>query len=162
MEECSTSNISRVENNRIFALLLGVEKRRGGEKFGGLEDKDFSNVAVCRHRFHCSSGVEHSETRRNSASNGREFGRHGNNTRSAACLGSDVSVSIGDGHLSLALKDSINRWANIIVGIVVVILCLVGFAEYRADAYAILILTTRIIVAALIIWLAYKWPKERA
>jgi hypothetical protein len=61
--------------------------------------------------------------------------------------------------LSLALKDSINRWANIIVGIVVVILCLTGFAEYRADAYAILILTTRIIVAALIIWLAYKWPK---
>jgi hypothetical protein len=61
--------------------------------------------------------------------------------------------------LSLALKDSINRWANIIVGIVVVILCLIGFAEYRADAYAILILTTRIIVAASIIWLAYKWPK---
>ena len=64
--------------------------------------------------------------------------------------------------LSLALKDSINRWANIIVGIVVVILCLIGFSEYRADAYAILILTTRIIVAALIIWLSYKWPKERA
>jgi hypothetical protein len=64
--------------------------------------------------------------------------------------------------LSLALKDSINRWANIIVGMVVVILCLIGFAEYRADAYAILILTTRIIVAASVIWLAYKWPKERA
>jgi len=64
--------------------------------------------------------------------------------------------------LSLALKDSINRWANIIGGIVVVILCLIGFAEYRADAYAILILITRIIVAALIIRLAYKWPKEIA
>jgi hypothetical protein len=64
--------------------------------------------------------------------------------------------------LSLTLKDSINRWANIIVGIVVVILCLIGFAEYQSEAYAILILTTRIIVAALIIWLAYKWPKERA
>ena len=59
--------------------------------------------------------------------------------------------------LSLALKDSINRWVNIIVGMVIVILCLIGFVEYRADAYAILILTTRIIVAASVIWLAYKW-----
>ena len=64
--------------------------------------------------------------------------------------------------LSLALKDSINRWANIIMGIVLVILGLVGLAEYQSDAYAILILTARIIVAASIIWLAYKWPKERA
>lgn len=61
--------------------------------------------------------------------------------------------------LSLALKNSINRWANIIVGMVIVILCLIGFVEYRADAYAILILTTRIIVAASVIWLAYKWKE---
>jgi hypothetical membrane protein len=68
--------------------------------------------------------------------------------------------------LSLMLKDNVNRWANIIVGIVVVILCLIGFTEEmglaQPDAYAILILIARIIVAALIIWLAYKWPKERA
>jgi len=62
--------------------------------------------------------------------------------------------------LSLALKDSINRWVNIIAGIIFVILGLIGFIEYLVDAYAILILTTRIIVAALIIWLAWKWPKQ--
>ena len=64
--------------------------------------------------------------------------------------------------LSLTLKDSINRWVNIIVGIFFVILCLIGFVEYRADAYAILILTTRIIVAASITWFAWKWSKQES
>jgi hypothetical protein len=64
--------------------------------------------------------------------------------------------------LTLTLRDSINRWANFVVGIAVVILGLVGLVEYYADAYAVLILATRFIVGAAIVWLAYKWPKEKA
>jgi hypothetical protein len=66
--------------------------------------------------------------------------------------------------LSLTLKYSINRWANIIIGIVGVVLSLIGLSEElslsQPYAFAILIWITKIIVDALIIWYAYKWPKE--
>jgi len=67
--------------------------------------------------------------------------------------------------LSITLKDSINRWANIIVGIVFAGLVLVGTIEYLAkqDAYyagLILIGIVEFVVAALIVWYAWKWPKQ--
>jgi hypothetical protein len=64
--------------------------------------------------------------------------------------------------LTLTLRDLIDRWANIIVGILLVILALYGLVEYYADAYAVLILVTRFVAGAAIVWLAYKWPKEKA
>jgi len=66
--------------------------------------------------------------------------------------------------LSLTLKDSINRWANIIVGIVGVVLSLVGLSENLAQpyAYSILMWISKIVVDALIVWYAYKWPKKEA
>jgi len=63
--------------------------------------------------------------------------------------------------LSLTLKDSINRWANIIVGIVFTGLGLITTIEYLAkqsaySAYAILIEIVGIVVTALIVWYAWK------
>jgi O-antigen/teichoic acid export membrane protein len=67
--------------------------------------------------------------------------------------------------LSITLKDSINRWANIIVGIVFAFLALVGLGEYlmKQDAYyagLILVAIVEFVVAALIVWFAWKWPKK--
>jgi len=67
--------------------------------------------------------------------------------------------------LSLTLKDKANRWANIIIGIVFAGLSLVFPIDYlkKQDAfYAGLILVgiVEFVVAALIVWYAYKWPKK--
>jgi hypothetical protein len=57
--------------------------------------------------------------------------------------------------LSLSLKDSINRWANIIVGVFSIGLMLTGFAESTA-LYAILVNLSMIAAAVLIVWYAWK------
>jgi len=66
--------------------------------------------------------------------------------------------------LSFTLKGSINRWANIIMGIVLAILSLTFPIEYLAKQDAIyagpiLIGIVEFAVAALIVWYAWKWPK---
>ena len=68
--------------------------------------------------------------------------------------------------LSLTLKDSINRWANIIVGIIFAGLVLVVTIEdlARQDAYyagLILVGIVEFVVAALIVWYAWK-SKQKA
>jgi len=69
--------------------------------------------------------------------------------------------------LSLVLKDSMNRWANIIVGVVFAGFALVfGPLAYLAQpsayyAYAILIGIVQFVAAALIIWYAWK-SKQKA
>jgi len=60
---------------------------------------------------------------------------------------------------TLILKDSINRWANIIMGTVGVILSLVGLSQNLAYAYSVLMWVSKIVVAMLIVWYAYKWSK---
>ena len=67
--------------------------------------------------------------------------------------------------LSITLKDSINRWANIIGGIVFAGLSLMTPIEYlpEQDAYyagLILVGIVEFVVAALIVWYAWKWPKK--
>ena len=69
--------------------------------------------------------------------------------------------------LSLTLKDSINRWINIIVGIVFAVFMhgILHPIDYLAkqDAYyagLILVGIVEFVVAALIVWYAYKWPKK--
>jgi len=60
--------------------------------------------------------------------------------------------------LTLTLKDSINRWLNIIVGIVFIVLLPVGIVGFPA-AYLpslIVIAIVQFVAAALIIWLAWK------
>lgn len=66
--------------------------------------------------------------------------------------------------LTVTLKDSISRGANIIMGIVGVVLSFIGLSGEFAQpyAYAVLIWVSKIAVDALIVWYAYKWPKKEA
>ena len=67
--------------------------------------------------------------------------------------------------LSLTLKDKANRWANIVLGIFYT-----GFFLFElimniitvAYSYVILMDTSAIVVAALIAWYTYKWPRQEA
>jgi hypothetical protein len=65
--------------------------------------------------------------------------------------------------LSLTLKDSANRWANFVVGIVFTILNIVHLAEHLAEPSAdmILLIGSTIVVTGLIAWFAWRWPKPQ-
>jgi len=65
--------------------------------------------------------------------------------------------------LSLTLKDSANRWANFVVGIVFTILNIVHFTEHLSppSACQILIIGSTVVVTGLIAWFAWKWPKQQ-
>jgi len=65
--------------------------------------------------------------------------------------------------LSLTLKDSTNRWTNIIVGIVWTVLGLTDLPAYLAkpSAYAILMWLSGLVASALIVWFAWK-SKQKA
>ena len=67
--------------------------------------------------------------------------------------------------LSITLKYSINRWTNIIVGIVFIALSFVSPMTFLVDptaysAYLILVAIIQIVVAAMIAWNAYRWKPE--
>ena len=68
--------------------------------------------------------------------------------------------------LSLTLKDSVNRWANIIVGIAwagLHILALIVKPLLIQGQLALAFMEfSRAVVAALIVWHAWKWPKQEA
>ncbi len=61
--------------------------------------------------------------------------------------------------LSLTLKYSMNRWANIIVGIVYTGLYLMDLVAHLAVpyAYAILMGIASVVAQLLIVWYAWKW-----
>ena len=60
--------------------------------------------------------------------------------------------------LSLVLRDSVNRWANIIVILVYLAFNLVLLARYlmNSSAYAVLLNLTGDVAAVLIVWYAWK------
>jgi hypothetical protein len=63
--------------------------------------------------------------------------------------------------LSLTLKDSTNRWTNIIAGIVLAVFGLIGPIEYVAkqsvySAYVTLFGIVLVVASALIVWYAWK------
>jgi hypothetical protein len=60
--------------------------------------------------------------------------------------------------LSLNLKTKANRWTNIIVGIVFTALSLISMVD-ALTAHGILIWVSQAVATALIVWLAWKWPK---
>lgn len=65
--------------------------------------------------------------------------------------------------LSLTLKDSTNRWVNIILGIFYtgfILLQLISNIATVTYPYAILMDISAVVAAALIAWYAYKWPKK--
>jgi len=65
--------------------------------------------------------------------------------------------------LSLTLKDSANRWTNIILGIVFTVFQLVALIETLAQpsAHAILMEISKVVAPALIVRYAWKWPKRQ-
>jgi len=65
--------------------------------------------------------------------------------------------------LSLTLKDSANRWTNIILGTVYVGLQVIAFIEGLAQpsAHMILLEGAKVVAPALIVWYAWKWPKQQ-
>ena len=62
--------------------------------------------------------------------------------------------------LSVTLEDKANRWLNIIFGIF-----FVGFGLFEmvgaTSAHAIFVALVGLVFSALIIWYAWKWPKEK-
>ena len=64
--------------------------------------------------------------------------------------------------LSLTLKDSTNRRANIIAGIVFAAFLIIGLGDdLRLGRPTLsLIDASMVVVAVLIVWLAWKWPKQ--
>jgi len=65
--------------------------------------------------------------------------------------------------LTLTLKDKANRWTNIIIGTIFVIIQIAALAETAAQpsAWMILMEISKLIAPALIVWYAYKWPKQK-
>jgi hypothetical protein len=63
--------------------------------------------------------------------------------------------------LSLVLKYKANRWANIILGIFYTGMNLIGLPTY-VSAYDKFLIFIGIVFTALIVWYAWKWPKQEA
>jgi len=61
--------------------------------------------------------------------------------------------------LSLTLKKKANRWTNIIVGIVFTVLSLISLVD-ALTAHGILMWVSAAVATALIVWYAWKWPKQ--
>ena len=62
--------------------------------------------------------------------------------------------------LTLTMKDSINRWLNIILGIVFTLLFIGNFIELATTtpaAYILLLSIAGIIAPVMIVWYAWKW-----
>jgi len=67
--------------------------------------------------------------------------------------------------LTLTLKDSLNRWLNIILGIFISIVFLgnlIELATIMPAAHILLLSVAGFIAPVLIVWYAWKWPKQEA
>jgi hypothetical protein len=61
--------------------------------------------------------------------------------------------------LSLALKAKANRWTNVIVGIVYIVV-VVGNTVGESWVFYILGSIIEVVLLALVVWYAYKWPRQ--
>jgi hypothetical protein len=64
--------------------------------------------------------------------------------------------------LSVTLKDVANRMANLIVGAIFTIVNIMHFIEHLAQpsAHTILLVGSTVAVTALVVWYAWKWPRQ--
>jgi hypothetical protein len=63
--------------------------------------------------------------------------------------------------LSLILKDKVNRWANLVLGILYTGFCVFDLIRIaQAFAYHIPMYVSKIVASVLIVWYAWKWLKE--
>ncbi len=72
------------------------------------------------------------------------------------------SIMLVMAFLSLTLKDKANRWSNVVVGAVFLVLWVVSLIEFLATPVGsqLLFAVLGIIFFVLIVWYAYKWPKK--
>ena len=76
------------------------------------------------------------------------------------------AVPIFMSFLSLTLKYPVNRWANLTIGIFFVVFD-VGFLIltlflWHSPAYDIVLGIVYLVFTALVVWYAWKWPKQEA
>jgi hypothetical protein len=64
--------------------------------------------------------------------------------------------------LSLTLKAIVNRWANIILGVIYTGVILITMLMPGAWAHYIFVGIVEVVLTALIVWYAWKWPKQEA
>jgi hypothetical protein len=75
--------------------------------------------------------------------------------------------------VTMTVKGPPNRWANFVLGIVSLLLCIYHFFMCgvplvnpvlfsEPTAHHALLLGTAVVASALIIWYAWKWPKQEA
>ncbi len=62
--------------------------------------------------------------------------------------------------LSLALKASLNRWVNIILGVIYTLIILITMPD--SWAFYIFLGIFEVVLTALIVWYAWNWPKQVA
>jgi hypothetical protein len=65
-------------------------------------------------------------------------------------------IPIAMGFLSLTLNHPVNRWANIIVAIVLFVFNLIGLPTYPS-AYDKFLIVVGLVFNALTVWYAWKW-----
>ena len=74
--------------------------------------------------------------------------------------------------VSMTVKDSCNRWTNLILGVIFTILNIWHFLACglavidnpigKPTAHHIMLVGSTVVATALIAWYAWKWPKEEA
>ncbi len=81
-------------------------------------------------------------------------------TTQGVLVGTSVSMAIPAVmiFLSLALKASLNRWVNIILGLIYTIFVLITMSG--AWAFYIFLGSVDIILTVLIVWYAWNWPRQ--
>jgi len=62
--------------------------------------------------------------------------------------------------LSLALRPGLNRWANILLGVIYTGLMLFTMTSPGAWAYYIFLGIVEVALTVLIVWYAWSWPKQ--
>ena len=63
-------------------------------------------------------------------------------------------------YLSLALRPNLNRWANIILGVIYMLIILITMPG--SWAFYIFLGIVEVVLTALIVWYAWNWPKQEA
>jgi hypothetical protein len=72
-----------------------------------------------------------------------------------------ISIPAAMIFMSLILKPKVNRWTNIILGIIYTVAVLVTFFM-DPWAYYIFLGIVEVVLTALIIWYAWNWPKQES
>ena len=70
-----------------------------------------------------------------------------------------LEIPIGMVLLTRVLKDEINRWANIIAGVITIAIVIF---DVSTDFDNIFFSTIRVVAMSLIAWYAWRWPKQEA